>query len=269
MHEKGRALTVVDILEMKQRGEKITCLTAYDACFSRVLDQAGIDIILVGDSLGMVIKGEASTLSVTVDEMIYHTRCVSKGIERAWLIADLPFMSYANPDQAAFNAARLMREGEARMVKLEGGRRCAEMIRMLTEQGIPVCGHLGLTPQSIHQLGGFRVQGKDPDSAELILEDARILEDAGATLLVLECIPRDLAAVISKALKIPTIGIGAGNSCDGQVLVLHDMLGIGLHRTPRFAKNFLAGEPGIEAAVKAFIQAVRSGQFPALEHGFE
>lgn len=254
---------------MKQRGEKITSLTAYDASFSRLMDQAGIDIILVGDSLGMVIKGEESTLSVTVDEMVYHSRCAAKKLERAWLIADLPFMSYSNPDQAAMNAGRLMREGNARMVKLEGGRHCAESIRHLTEQGIPVCSHLGLTPQSIHQLGGFRVQGKDREAADRMLEDARILEQAGARMLVLECIPGDLAGAISRTLTIPTIGIGAGHSCDGQVLVLHDLLGIGLQRTPKFANNFLIGQNGLDGAVKAFIEAVKSGQFPGPEHGFE
>ncbi|MGH8556264.1 MAG: 3-methyl-2-oxobutanoate hydroxymethyltransferase [Methylococcales bacterium] len=269
VNEKHRALTILDFLGMKQRGEKIACLTAYDASFSRLMDEAGIDVILVGDSLGMVIKGEDSTLSVTVDEMVYHSRCVAKSIGRAWLIADLPFMSYSNPDRAALNAGRLMGEGNARMVKLEGGRRCAEIIRHLTEQGIPVCSHLGLTPQAIHQLGGFRIQGKDRDAADRMIDDARILEEAGAGMLVLECIPRDLAAEIRRGLTIPTIGIGAGNSCDGQVLVLHDMLGVGLHRTPKFAKNFLAGESGIDGAVKAFIQAVKAGRFPGQEHGFE
>ncbi|MGH8550358.1 MAG: 3-methyl-2-oxobutanoate hydroxymethyltransferase [Methylococcales bacterium] len=269
MNDKTRALTILDLLEMKQRGEKITCLTAYDASFARLLDEAGIDAVLVGDSLGMVIKGDESTLSVTMDEMVYHTRCVAKGIRRAWLIADLPFMSYSNSGQAALNAGRLMREGNARMVKLEGGRRCAEIVKHLTEQGVPVCAHLGLTPQSIHQLGGFRVQGKDRDTAEHMIEDARILAQAGAGSLVLECIPRGLASEISRSLKIPTIGIGAGNSCDGQVLVLQDLLGIGLHRRPKFAKNFLAGESGIDAAVKSYIKAVRAGEFPGLEHEFE
>ncbi|MCI0733737.1 MAG: 3-methyl-2-oxobutanoate hydroxymethyltransferase [Methylococcaceae bacterium] len=267
--DKPRALTILDLLEMKQRGQKITCLTAYDASFGRLLDQAGIDAVLVGDSLGMVVKGEESTLSVSMDEMVYHTRCVAKATQRAWLIADLPFLSYSSSDQAALNAGRLMREGNSRMVKLEGGRRCAGIVKHLTEQGIPVCAHLGLTPQSIHQLGGFRVQGKDRDSADRMLEDARILEAAGAGLLVLECIPRELASEISRNLKIPTIGIGAGNSCDGQVLVLQDLLGIGLHPTPKFAKNFLCGESGIDAAVKSYIKAVQAGEFPGLEHGFE
>lgn len=269
MSENRRTITILDFQEMKRRGEKITCLTAYDASFSHLLDQAGVDVVLVGDSLGMVIKGDESTLSVTVDEMVYHTRCAAKAIKRAWLVADLPFMSYSTPEQAALNAGRLMREGYASMVKLEGGRRCAEIIRHLIGQGIPVCAHLGLTPQSIHQLGGYRIQGKEPDTAAQIIEDARILEKAGAGLLVLECIPRDLASEITRNLSIPTIGIGAGDCCDGQVLVLHDMLGVGLHSIPRFAKNFLAGESGIEAAVKSFINAVRAGDFPGSEHGFE
>jgi 3-methyl-2-oxobutanoate hydroxymethyltransferase len=266
--EKRQALTILNFLEMKQRGEKITCLTAYDASFSALLDRAGIDIVLVGDSLGMVIKGENSTLSVTMDEMVYHSRCAAKGLDRAWLITDLPFMSYSSLDQAARNAGRLMAEGNARMVKLEGGRRCAEIVRHLVDQGIPVCAHLGLTPQSIHQLGGYRVQGKDRDAADRIIDDAQILEQAGAGLLVLECIPRDLATEITSTLKIPTIGIGAGKSCDGQVLVLHDMLGVGM-RTPKFAKNFLAGEQGVDAAVQSYIKAVQSGEFPGPEHGFE
>jgi 3-methyl-2-oxobutanoate hydroxymethyltransferase len=269
MNTKHRALTILDLFEMKKRGEKITCLTAYDASFSRVLDEAGVDVILVGDSLGMVVKGEPNTLSVTVDEMAYHSRCVANGMSRAWLVVDLPFMSYANPDEAAHNAARLMREGHARMVKLEGGRRFADVVKHLTGQGVPVCGHLGLTPQSIHQIGGFRVQGKDRDAAERMIEDACILEEAGAGLLVLECIPRELACEISRNLSIPTIGIGAGESCDGQVLVLHDMLGIGLQRTPKFAKNFLAGQNGIEGAVKSFIKEVRAGEFPGRDHGFD
>ena len=268
-NDQSPALTILNILEMKGRGEKIACLTAYDASFARVLDTAGVDVVLVGDSLGMVIKGEENTLSVTMDEMVYHARCAAKGIHRAWLVVDLPFMSYCNSEQAAVNAARLVREGHARMVKLEGGARCIEIIRYLTNQGIPVCAHLGLTPQSIHQLGGFRVQGRDRQAAENMLVDAKHLEEAGAGLLVLECIPRDLAAEITRQLKIATIGIGAGISCDGQVLVLQDMLGIHSDRTPRFAKNFLVGEKSIDAAVKSYVNAVRSGDFPKQEHGFD
>lgn len=269
MNEKRRALTILDLKEMKTRGKKITCLTAYDASFGCLLDSVGIDVVLVGDSLGMVIKGEKSTLSVTVDEMIYHTRSVAKAVKRAWLIADLPFMSYSTLEQAASNAGRLMSEGYASMVKLEGGRRCADIIRHLTEQGIPVCAHLGLTPQSIHQLGGYRIQGREQDAANKMIEDACILEKAGASMLVLECIPRGLASDISQKISIPTIGIGAGENCDGQVLVLHDMLGIGQQPLPKFTKNFLAGEQSIEAAVKAYRQAVQSVEFPGQEHGFE
>jgi 3-methyl-2-oxobutanoate hydroxymethyltransferase len=269
VNDKRRALTILDFLEMKRQGKKIVCLTAYDAAFARVLDETGIDVVLVGDSLGMVVKGEDSTLSVTMDEMVHHSRCVAKAIAHAWLITDLPFMSYSGLEQAAYNAARLVREGKAQMVKLEGGRRYAEIVRNLTEQGIPVCAHLGLTPQSIHQLGGFRVQGKDRATAERMIDDARILEQAGAGLLVLECVPRELASEISKSLSIPTIGIGAGNECDGQVLVLHDLLGVGLQRTPRFAKNFLLGVNSVDAAVKAYIDSVRKGEFPGAEHAFD
>lgn len=269
MSESRRALTILDLLEMKKRAEKVASLTAYDASFGRLLDQCGVDVVLVGDSLGMVIQGEDSTLGVTMDEMVYHARCVAKRIDRAWLIADMPFMSYANPERAAINAGRLMSEGNARMVKLEGGRRCVEIVRHLSEQGIPVCAHLGLTPQAIHQLGGYRMQGKDSKSADRILADALLLEEAGALMLVLECVPNELAAKITRSLKIPTIGIGAGISCDGQVLVLHDMLGVALQRLPKFAKNFLDGQASIEAAVKAYVEDVKAGRFPAPQHGSE
>ena len=269
MECKDQAVTVQALLGMKKRGETIACLTAYDASFSRLLDQSGVDIILVGDSLGMVIKGEQNTLSVTMDEMVYHSCCVAKARKRAWLIADLPFMSYSSLPQAAKNSARLVREGYAQMVKLEGGGRCADTIQYLVEQGIPVCGHLGLTPQSIHRIGGFRVQGKDPEVAARMKEDAVAIEEAGADLLVLECIPRGLAAEITRSLSIPTIGIGAGEACDGQVLVLQDMLGMGAEKKPRFARDFLADTGRLEAAVKSYVKAVREGEFPATEHAFE
>jgi 3-methyl-2-oxobutanoate hydroxymethyltransferase len=268
MPEAVKALTVPELAVMKGQSEKIVALTAYDASFARVLDEAGVDIVLIGDSLGMVVQGQATTLPVTVDDMIYHTRCVARGVQRALLIADLPFMSYASPERAAENAARAIREGGAQMVKLEGGRQRAEVVRFLVEQSIPVCGHLGLLPQSIHQLGGYYVQGKDEQSASTLLEDALILQDAGASLLVLECVPTVLAKEISCALQIPTIGIGAGVDCDGQVLVLYDMLGISPGRSPRFTKNFLSHAEDIPAAIKAYVDAVRSGQFPAAEHSF-
>ena len=254
---------------MKARGQKIVALTAYDATLARVLDEGGVDVILVGDSLGMVVQGQATTLPVTVDDMIYHARCVARGAKHALLIADLPFMSYASPMQAAENAARLIREGGVQMVKLEGGRKRAEVVRFLVAQNIPVCGHLGLLPQSIHQLGAYQVQGKDEQSANILLEDALILQDAGASLLVVECVPAILAKELSCALTIATIGIGAGVDCDGQVLVSYDMLGISMGATrPRFSKNFLTGAADIPTAIKAYADAVRGGQFPAAEHSF-
>jgi 3-methyl-2-oxobutanoate hydroxymethyltransferase len=264
----AKALTVPELAAMKVRGEKIVALTAYDASFARILDEAGVDIVLIGDSLGMVVQGQATTLPVTVDDMIYHTRCVARGAQRALLVADMPFMSYASPQWAAENAARLVREGGAQMVKLEGGRKRAEVVRFLVEENIPVCGHLGLLPQSIHRLGGYYVQGKDEQSANALLEDALILQDAGASLLVLECVPAVLAKEISCTLQIPTIGIGAGADCDGQVLVLYDMLGINPGKSLRFTKNFLAEAEDIPNAVKTYVEAVRTGGFPTAKHSF-
>lgn len=261
-----KPLTIIDLANMKRQGQKITCLTAYDASFASVLDEAEIDVLLVGDSLGSVIQGYKSTIPVSVDNMVYHSRCVSAGCRRAFIISDMPFASYTNPKQALVNAARLVQEGNARMVKLEGGRHRAEIVASIVKEGIPVCAHLGLLPQSINQLGGYRVQGKDSDSAGRILEDANILQDAGANLLVLECIPANLARKISQALTIPTIGIGAGNHCAGQVLVLYDMLGISLGKRPGFSKNFLESGGNISGAVKAFARAVREGRFPGEEH---
>lgn len=253
---------------MKARGEKIAVLTAYDASFARELDEAGVDAVLVGDSLGMVMQGEATTLPVTLEHMIYHSRCVARGLRRALLIADLPFMSYPTPIAAAEGAARLIREGGARMVKLEGGRQREAIVRFLVDQNIPVCGHLGLLPQSIHKLGGYAAQATDEASARTLLEDALILQGAGASLLVLECVPALLGEEVSRALTIPVIGIGAGAGCDGQVLVLQDMLGLGSENKPRFVKNFLAGASGISTAIHAYVDAVRSGEFPAAEHGY-
>ena len=261
------SITLPELAAKKTRGEKIVALTAYDATFAQVLDGAGIDVILVGDSLGMVIQGNDTTLATTLEEMAYHTRCVARGVKRALLLADLPFMSYPSPKLAAENAARLMREG-ARMVKLEGGRVRAEVVRFLTEQSIPVCGHLGLLPQSIHQLGGYRVQGKEDRSAQNLLEEALLLQEAGARLLVLECVPATLGEEIATALDIPVIGIGAGAGCDGQVLVLHDLLGLGTGKRPRFVKNFMAGAEDIPSAVRDYALAVRSGCFPGAEHSF-
>lgn len=258
------SLSIGDLRAMKQNGEKISCLTAYDASFATLLDQIGIDVLLVGDSLGMVIQGYDSTLPVTVDDMVYHCRNVARSRQRALVIADLPFASYATPRQALDNASRLMQQGQAHMIKLEGAK--LDVIGFLLDQGIPVCGHLGLLPQSVNRLGGYKVQGRSPEQAEQILEEAQRIEQAGAGLLVLECVPAQLAAEISVRLTIPVIGIGAGPACDGQVLVLYDMLDISVGNRPRFSKNFMAGATGIDEAIRLYHQAVKSGQFPASEH---
>ncbi|MGR9099895.1 MAG: 3-methyl-2-oxobutanoate hydroxymethyltransferase [Gammaproteobacteria bacterium] len=261
-----KLVTVVDLAAMKRRGEKIACLTAYDASFSAVLDEAGVDLILVGDSLGMVIQGRDTTLPVTLDDMVYHTRCVAGARKRALVLADLPFMTYPTPQAAAESAARLMREAGAQMIKLEGFR--PEIIRFVADQGIPVCGHLGLLPQSINQLGSYRVQGKESDAAAKMIGDAKMLEQAGIGLLVLECVPSKLAAEISRELTVPVIGIGAGVECDGQVLVLYDMLDIGIGRRPSFSKNYIKQAGTVEGAVKAYVEDVKNSKFPAPEHGF-
>jgi len=261
------AVTCVSLLRLKERGEKITCVTSYDASFTCLLEQAGVDVLLVGDSLGMVVQGHDSTLPVRMADMIYHTSCVARAGQFALRIVDMPFMSYSSVDQALGNAARLMRAG-AHMVKLEGGREVVDIVRALTEHGIPVCAHLGLTPQSVHQLGGYRVQGRDAESAQRLLEDARLLEDSGASVLVLECIPADLARQVSQSLHIPTIGIGAGPDCDGQVLVLYDLLGITPGRRPGFSHNFLEDRDDIPGALHAFVEAVKAGRFPASQHSF-
>ncbi len=266
MSENRNLLSVLDLQAMKRSGEKITCLTAYDASFSALLDAVGIDLLLVGDSAGMVIQGQSSTLPVTLDDMVYHTRCVTRARKRAFVVADLPFMTYCTPQLAAENAARLMREAGAQMVKLEGAR--FETVRFLVAQGIPVCGHLGLLPQSVHLAGGYTVQGKTPGDAERIIEQAGDLERAGISLLVVECVPAALAKQLSKQLDIPVIGIGAGVDCDGQVLVLQDMLNITLGKHPRFVKNFMQGAESIEAAIQAYKIAVKQAEFPALEHSY-
>jgi 3-methyl-2-oxobutanoate hydroxymethyltransferase len=262
-------ITITSLMQMKQQGEKIAVLTSYDASFTRVLEAAGIEVLLVGDSLGMVIQGQESTLPVGVDEMVYHTRNVARVRSRALLIADMPFMSYSSASQALDSAGRLMKEGGAHMVKLEGGATQLDTVRELTSHNIPVCAHLGLLPQSVHKLGGYRVQGRDEDAARVMQEDARALQDAGAQMLVLECIPRDLAGEISRSLDIPVIGIGAGSECDGQVLVLYDMLGITTDKLPRFCKNFLQQAATIEEAIAAYVREVKEGGFPGLEQSYE
>ena len=264
-----KPVTLAAVKEMKRRSEKITCLTAYDFSFASLLDNAGIDMIMVGDSLGMVMQGHETTLPVSLSEMVYHSRCVARGAHRALLIADLPFASYQeSPERAFASAGRLLQKGGAQVVKLEGGAPMAPTVRFLVERGVPVCAHLGLTPQSVHQLGGYRVQGRDAEAADQIRRDAQLLQAAGAGLLVLEAIPASLAKTISEELEIPTIGIGAGKDCDGQVLVLHDMLGIYPRPSPKFSKNFMEGAGSVEAAIKTYIAAVKSGAFPGPEHSF-
>jgi 3-methyl-2-oxobutanoate hydroxymethyltransferase len=259
--------TITHLQKMKEQGEKITMLTAYDYSFAKVLDEQGVDVILVGDSLGMVIQGHATTVPVSVDDMVYHSKAVSQATQNALLIADLPFMSYAFPDQAIQNAARLMQEGGAEMIKLEGGEAQVCTVTHLAELGIPVCAHLGLQPQSVHKLGGYRVQGREEEQADKMLADANALQDAGADMLVLECVPVALAEKLTESLHIPTIGIGAGKACDGQVLVLQDMLGV-TGKPPKFAQNFLQEGRTIQEAVSAYVQAVKEGTFPADQHCF-
>lgn len=261
-----KPLSITDLAAMKQRGEKISCLTAYDAAFSAMIDKAGVDMMLVGDSLGMVVQGHETTLSVTIRDMVYHTRCVSNARQRAFIIADMPFMTYSTPVIAARNAAKLMQVGGAQMVKLEGPR--FDCVRFLVDQGVPVCGHLGLLPQSINQLGGYKVQGKEQAAAEKLLADAHELQQAGAGLLVLECVPAALAKKISSQLTIPVIGIGAGVECDGQVLVLYDMLNIGTIKRPRFSRDFMTDAANIEEAIRDYHQAVKQALFPTAEHSF-
>lgn len=262
-------LTVPGFRRMKAQGQRIVCLTAYDASFAASMDAAGVDLVLVGDSLGMVVQGHASTLPVTVDQMVYHCSAVARGLRRAVLMADLPYQSYATPQRALDSAARLQAEGQAAMVKLEGAGPVLDSITFLSERDIPVCAHLGLTPQSVMKLGGYRVQGRESEAAQRLREDARRVAEAGAELLVLECVPAALAAEITRDIAIPTIGIGAGPDCDGQVLVMHDLLGVTPGRRPRFVKDFLAGSGTVEAAFLAYAEAVRSGSFPAPEHCFQ
>jgi 3-methyl-2-oxobutanoate hydroxymethyltransferase len=262
-----KTVTLSALKAMRERGEKIAVLTGYDASFARLMDEAGVDIILVGDSLGMVVQGHASTLPVKLSEMSYHTRCVARGVKRAFIVADLPFATYQqSPQQAYASAARLMAAG-AHMVKLEGGAIMADTIAFLVSRGIPVCAHVGLLPQSVNQLGGYKVQGRDNETARQLIEDAQAVEAAGAGLLILEAIPAALAAEITRSLTIPTIGIGAGPDCSGQVLVLYDMLGL-YAQAPKFSQNFMEGADSVAAALAAYVQAVKSGSFPDAAHSF-
>lgn len=255
------AAGIAALAGMKARGERIACLTAYDASFAAILEAAGVDAVLVGDSLGMVLHGEQTTLHVRLADMIYHSRIVRRGLDRAPVIVDMPFASYTTPAQALGNAARLVSEGGAQAVKLEGGAALADTVQALTDAGIPVCGHLGMLPQSVLTTGGYKVQGSDPDARLQIEADARALEQAGICMLVLECVPPKLAARLSRALAVPVIGIGAGPECDGQVLVLYDLLGI-CPNPPAFSRDFLGTEGNVRTAVRSYVREVKAGDFP-------
>jgi len=271
----GQPITVRSLKKMKQAGEKFAVLTVYDASFAAILEQAGVEVLFTGDSLGMVIQGHETTVPVTVDDMVYHTSLVSRARKSALVMSDLPFMSFSDPQRALDNATRLMQEAGAHIVKLEGGGEMVKVVANLAKHGIPVCGHLGLQPQAVHKLGGYRVQGREAEDAKIMLADAMAMQDAGADMLLLECVPAQLAKTITDALSIPTIGIGAGRDCDAQVLVLYDLLGISHGHRPKFAKDFLIevakaapNEASIEAAVRAYVQAVKQQTFPADEHIF-
>ena len=261
-------VTVSTLLGLKQKGEKIAMLTAYDATFAQAACQAGVEVLLVGDSLGMVLQGHDSTLPVSLADMAYHTAAVKRGNQGALILADLPFMAYATLEQTFASSAALMQAG-AHMIKLEGASWLAEPIRQLAERGVPVCAHLGLTPQAVNVFGGYKVQGRGDAAARQLRADAMALEQAGAAMLLLECVPSELAAEISQSVKIPVFGIGAGSATDGQVLVMHDMLGLSLTgRAPKFVKNFMEGQPNVQAAFAAYVRAVKDISFPAEEHGF-
>ncbi|MEO0438022.1 MAG: 3-methyl-2-oxobutanoate hydroxymethyltransferase [Pseudomonadota bacterium] len=260
-------ITISSLAKMKASGEKFVCITAYDATFARLIDEAGAETMLVGDSLGMVLQGHESTIPVTVDEMAYHTQCVTRANPSALIMADLPFMAYGSVEDALRNAAQLMQAG-AQMVKLEGGVWLSDTIQALVERGIPVCTHLGLTPQSVNVFGGYRVQGRTPKQAKAILADAVEIQDAGASILLLECIPSVLAADITSKVDIPVIGIGAGPGTDAQVLVMHDLLGLSSH-TPRFVQNFMQGSDSVQDALKSFVLAVKDGSYPTPDQSYE
>jgi 3-methyl-2-oxobutanoate hydroxymethyltransferase len=264
----NKPITLPELGRMKHDGQKIATLTAYDASFAALEDRCGVDVILVGDSLGNVIQGKTSTLPVTMDQMVYHTECVGHMVQRAMVAADMPFGSYQESKELALrNAARLLAAG-AEMVKLEGGEVMAETVHFLVERGIPVWAHIGLTPQSVHALGGYRIQGKDEQAAARMKDDALALQQAGAAMLLLEMIPAVLGSELTQALTIPTIGIGAGSGCSGQVLVLHDMLGVYPGKKGRFVKDFMAGAASIDGAVTAYVQAVKDGSYPGPEHSY-
>jgi 3-methyl-2-oxobutanoate hydroxymethyltransferase len=262
-------VTLLDLKSRRGSGDRIVMLTCYDASFARLLDECGVDVLLIGDSLGMVLQGHASTLPVTMDQMVYHTESVARAKPAAWVLADMPFGSYQeSPAQAYANAARLMAAG-AQMVKIEGGAWLASTIEFLVKRGIPVCAHLGLTPQSVHQLGGYRVQGRDQAAADQLIADAKLLEQSGADMVLVELIPTPVGARLTESLKVPTIGIGAGPHMTGQVLVLHDILDVTPGKKARFAKNYMQGAGSIRGAVSRYVAEVKSGAYPGPEHGFE
>lgn len=261
-------MNVSSLRKMKDSGEPIACLTAYDASYAALVDTARTDLVLVGDSLGMVIQGYDTTVPVTVDDIIYHSRAVARGLRRAFLVADMPFMSYTEPGQALDNAVRLMQEGGAMMVKLEGGEGQIDIVEHLARHDIPVCAHLGLKPQSVHKIGGFKVQGREPDQAKEMLSSAERLQNAGADIVLLECVPNEVGKMITEALTVPVIGIGAGPNVDGQILVLYDILDITQGRTPRFVRNFQEGCSSPLEAARAYVHAVKDRSYPAPEHCF-
>jgi len=271
LEQRGMAqppVNVATLRDMKAQGEPIACLTAYDASYAVLVDAAGTDLVLVGDSLGMVIQGHDTTVPVTVDDVVYHARAVARGLRRAFLVADMPFMSYANPDQALANSVRMMQAGGAMMIKLEGGEGQIEIVEHLARHDIPVCAHLGLRPQSVHKIGGFRVQGREAEKAEEMIRAATRLQDAGADIVLLECVPNELGKTIRDALEVPVIGIGAGPDVDGQILVLYDILDITQGRTPRFVRNFQVEHTSPLQAIEAYVKAVKDHSYPAPEHCF-
>lgn len=261
-------VNVSTLRRMKSESEPIACLTAYDASYAVLVDAAGTDVVLVGDSLGMVIQGHDTTVPVTVDDIVYHTRAVARGLRRPFLVADMPFMSYTTPEQALENSVRLMQEGGAMMVKLEGGEGQVNVVAHLSRHDIPVCAHLGLKPQSVHKVGGFRVQGRESEKAQEMIDAAQRLQEAGADIVLLECVPNELGEAITTALEVPVIGIGAGPKVDGQILVLYDILDITQGRTPRFVRNFQSEHTAPVDAIRAYVEAVRDRSYPAPEHCF-
>lgn len=261
-------VNVATLMKMKQEKEPIACVTAYDASFGVLVDQAGADLVLVGDSLGMVIQGHDTTVPVTVDDIVYHSRSVARRLQRPFLVADMPFMSYADPQQALDNAVRMMQEGGAMMIKLEGGEGQIDIVEHLARHDIAVCAHIGLKPQSVHKLGGFKVQGRDPEMATAMINNAKRLQDSGADIVLLECVPNELGAAITNALDVPVIGIGAGPDVDGQIMVLYDLLNITQGRVPKFVRNFMLGHESPLDAVAAYVAAVKNREYPAAEHCF-